>query len=150
MISVLQLEYKWRIFKVENEKVSVNVNNAKLAAIDLLVDEDLVANRSAFINEAIDLLLQKKQKLIDDIIAQRQKNLSSKQWFIGLQSIDRDYLIQYKNCGVKIKFKGFGSLYLRKDIESVLLYDTIESISKRIKIHGTEEQVKILKEKIIK
>ena len=49
---------------MKSEKVSVNINNDKLAAIDLLVEEELVANRSAFINEAIDLLIERKQKTI--------------------------------------------------------------------------------------
>ena len=125
---------------MENEKVSVNINHDKLAAIDLLIDEGLVANRSSFINEAIDLLIQKNQETIDDIINQRQATISPNQWFIGLMSLDRDYLINFKNQGIKLSLKGFGSLYISKNIDGELIAESIEFISRRIKIHATDEQ----------
>lgn len=130
---------------MENEKVSVNINHDKLAAIDLLIDEGLVANRSAFINDAIDLLIQKNQKLIDDIISQRHEMISPNQWFIGLMSINRDYLLKFKNRGIKLSMKGFGSLYFNKDIDNELITETIEFISKKIKIHCSDEQHEALK-----
>ena len=130
---------------MENEKVSVNINDDKLAAIDLLIDEGLVSNRSAFINEAIDLLLQKNQKTIDDIIKQKRELITPNQWFIGLQSIDREYLLQFKEQGIKLSLKGFGSLYLRRDISVELILETVKFISKRIKVHGTDEQMIAIK-----
>ena len=130
---------------MENEKVSVNVNNDKLAAIDLLIDEGLVANRSAFINEAIDRLLQENRETIDGIIKQKQELISPNQWFIGLQSLDREYLLKFKEQGIKLSLKGFGSLYLRGDVEGELILDTVEFISKRIKVHGTPEQLAVIK-----
>ena len=130
---------------MENEKVSVNVNHDKLAAIDLLIDEGLVANRSAFINEAIDLLIQKNQKTINDIINQRHELISPNQWFIGLMSIDRDDLLKFKNQGIRLSLRGFGSLYINKEVDSELIDETIEFISKRIKIHCTEGQRAVLK-----
>ena len=131
---------------MKNEKVSVNVNEDRLAAIDLLIDEGLVSNRSAFITEAIDLLLQKKQPMIDDILKNKHESISPNQWFIGLQSIDRDYLQKFKDCGIKLSLKGFGSLYIGKDVEADLIFETVEFISKSIKVHGTPEQLNILKE----
>ena len=133
---------------MKSEKVSININNDKLAAIDLLIEEGLVSNRSSFINEAIDLLIQNKQKIIDDIIKQKGKTLSSKQWFIGLQSIDSEYLLQFKKQGIKLSLKGFGSLYLSKDINPELIDETVEMISKKIRIHGTAEQIETLKVKV--
>lgn len=130
---------------MESEKVSVNINHDKLAAIDLLIDEGLVANRSAFINEAVDLLIQKNQKTINDIINQRHELVSPDQWFIGLQSIDREYLLKFKNQGIKLSLRGFGSLYINKEVDRELIAETIEFISKRIKIHGTDEQRTALK-----
>ena len=126
---------------MENEKVSVNINDDKLAAIDLLIDEGLVSNRSAFINEAIDLLLQKNQKTIDDIIKQKQELISPNQWFIGLQSIDREYLLKFKEQGIKLSLKGFGSLYVSRDVSEELILETVKFVSKRIKVHGTDEQI---------
>ena len=133
---------------MKSEKVSINVNNDKLAAIDLLVEEGLVANRSAFINEAIDLLIQREQKKIDDIIIQKEKTISNKQWFIGIKPISVDYLLMFKKNGIKLSLNGFGSLYLSQDIDVELIDETIESISKKIRIHGTIEQVNALIYKI--
>ena len=130
---------------MENEKVSVNINYDKLAAMDLLIEEGLVANRSAFINEAVELLLQKNQKTIDDIIRQKQEVVSANQWFIGLQSMDRDYLLKFKKHELKLSLKGFGSLYISRDVESSLILETVEFISKRIKVHGTDEQLAAVK-----
>jgi len=130
---------------MENEKVSVNINDDKLAAIDLLIDEGLISNRSAFINEAIDLLLQKNQKTIDDIIKQKRELITPNQWFIGLQSIDREYLLKFKEQGIKLSLKGFGSLYVSRDISEELILETVKFISKRIKVHGTDEQMIAIK-----
>ena len=130
---------------MENEKVSVNINDDKLAAIDLLIDEGLISNRSAFINEAIDLLLQKHQKTIDDIIKQKRELIAPNQWFIGLQSIDREYLLKFKEQGIKLSLKGFGSLYVSRDISEELILETVKFISKRIKVHGTDEQMIAIK-----
>lgn len=148
---LLYICYNWSIRReqsevnMENEKVSVNINDDKLAAIDLLIDEGLVSNRSAFINEAIDLLLQKNQKTIDDIITQKQELISPNQWFIGLQSIDREYLLKFKKQNIKLSLKGFGSLYVSRDVDGELILETVEFISKRIKVHGTDEQMRAIK-----
>lgn len=130
---------------MENEKVSVNINYDKLAAMDLLIEEGLVANRSAFINEAVELLIQKNQKTIDYIIRQKQEVVSANQWFIGLQSMDRDYLLKFKKHELKLSLKGFGSLYISRDVEDSLILETVKFISKRIKVHGTDEQMIAIK-----
>ena len=134
--------------KMKNEKVSVNINDDKLAAIDLLVEEGLVANRSAFINEAIDLLIDKNQRTIDGIIKQKDLNFSANQWFLGLTSMDSEYLRQFVRRGVKLSLKGFGSLYVNKDVDAELIENAVELISKKIKIHASEEQLAAFKDKI--
>ena len=133
---------------MNSEKVSININNDKLAVIDLLVEEGLVANRSAFINHAINLLIQKEQATIDGLLKKKEETISNKQWFIGLQSFDREYLLKFKKYGIKLSLKGFGSLYLSKDIDEELILETVEFISRKIKIHGTEGQLEALKDKI--
>lgn len=131
---------------MKNEKVSVNINEDRLAAIDLLVEEGLISNRSAFINEAVDLLLQKKQNIIDGILKNKQESLSPDQWFIGLQSIDRDYLMQFKDRGIKLSLRGFGSLYMNKEIDAELILETVAYVAKPIRVHGTNEQLNAIKE----
>ena len=130
---------------METEKISVNISNDKLAAIDLLVEEGLIANRSSFVNEAVDLLLEKHQKTIDDIISKQQELILPNQWFIGLMSIDREALLKFQKHGIKLSLKGFGSLYMSRDIDRDLILETIEFISKKIKVHGTDEQLAALK-----
>ena len=130
---------------METEKISVNISNDKLAAIDLLVEEGLIANRSSFVNEAVDLLLEKHQKTIDDIISKQQELILPNQWFIGLMSIDREDLLKFQKHGIKLSLKGFGSLYMSRDIDRDLILETIEFISKKIKVHGTDEQLAALK-----
>ena len=98
---------------MDNEKISVNINDDKLSAIDLLIDEGLVSNRSAFINEAVDLLIQKNQKTIDAILTKRHETVSPNQWFIGLQSLDANYLMQFKEQGTKLSLKVDGESHKR-------------------------------------
>ena len=129
---------------MENEKVSINVNQDKLSAIDLLIDEGLVANRSAFINEAIDRHIEKNQDKIDDILRKRAETVSPNQWFIGLQSLDKESLSEFKKHGIKLSLKGFGSLYLAKDVDAELIRDSVEFISKKIRVHGTDDQLAAL------
>ena len=131
---------------MNTEKVSVNIGDDKLSAIDLLVDEGLVSNRSAFINEAIDLLLERHRDTVEVILRERKESLTPDQWFIGLSSIDRDYLMQFREAGLRLSLKGFGSLYFAKEIESALITETVAFISRRIRIHGTPEQMRALKE----
>ena len=131
---------------MKNEKVSVNINEDRLAAIDLLVEEGLISNRSAFINEAVDLLLQKKQNIIDGILKNKRESISPDQWFIGLQSIDRDYLMQFKDRGIKLSLRGFGSLYMNKEIDAELILETVACVAKPIRVHGTNEQLNAIKE----
>ena len=133
---------------MESEKVSVNIKNDKLSSIDLLIEEGIYSNRSEFINEAISLLIGKNQMVIDKIINIRNVTLNPNQWFIGVMSIDEKYLLKYKEQGVKLTIKGFGSLYLNKDISEELLDDSIKLISKKIKVHATSEQMVIIAKKI--
>lgn len=130
---------------MNTEKVSVNISDDKLSEIDLLVDEGLVANRSAFINEAVDLLLEKHRGTVESILKERKESLTPDQWFIGLSSIDRDYLMQFREAGIRLSLKGFGSLYLSKDVGSELITETVAFVSKRIRVHGTPEQLDALK-----
>lgn len=129
---------------MESEKVSVNIKDDKLAAIDLLVEEGLFNNRSDFINEAIDSLIEKNKVTIEKIFELKSKTLNPNQWFIGLCSIDEEYLLDFKKQGIKLNLKGFGSLYLDKDISVELIKDSIDCISKKIKVHGNEKQLEII------
>ena len=55
-----------------SEKVSVNMNSATLASIDLLVDNGYYSNRSDFINQAVRESLRERQSIIDRIVEKNE------------------------------------------------------------------------------
>ena len=93
------------------EKVSVNIDDKKLAQIDMLVENDFYANRSDFINQAVSRQLDTEAGTISGILNQKSLDsmiVTDNFWFIGIQSISRDYLTRVKELGAKINVKGFG------------------------------------------
>ena len=67
-------------------KISVNMNPATLAAIDLLVEQGHYSNRSDFINHAVRDAIQLHQPIID-MVAATQRSMKGRQWFLGLFGI---------------------------------------------------------------
>ena len=130
---------------MNSEKVSVNINNDKLAKIDLLVSEGFYSNRSTFINEAVSQLLEDKGDLIDTIIAESNKVYSTNSWFIGAQNLSKEYLEDYRDHGVKFSLKGFGVLYIDSDVSPELLKDTVTYISDKILVRGSNEVLDYVK-----
>lgn len=132
------------------EKVSVNINSSTLSMIDLLVDNGYYSNRSDFINEAVRDELDKKSSIIDRIDnAERQKceksAASSKEesktqndWFIGVSGFEKEYLEELKEKGIKESIKGYGVLVIGKDCPDELVFETVESIRVRGKVHCSQ------------
>lgn len=130
------------------EKVSVNINSSTLSMIDLLVDNGYYSNRSDFINEAVRDELDKKSSIIDRIdITERQKlekRGTSKNeeiqndWFIGVSGFEREYLEELKEKGIKESIKGYGVLVIGKDCPDELVFETVESIRVRGKVHCSD------------
>ena len=124
---------------MNNEKVSVNINDDKLAKIDLLVSEGFYSNRSAFINDAIADLLDKNGNLIEKIVTESNKSYSTNTWFIGAQNLSKSYLEDYLSHNVKFSIKGFGVLFIDHDVTVELLSNTVNHISEKIIVRGSEE-----------
>ena len=127
------------------EKVSVNLNDEKLSKIDLLISEGFYSNRSAFINEAVDMLLDQKTELVEKIMENNIEVFNPNMWFIGIQNLSKDYLESCKQKNIQLKIKCFGILYIDKDVTLELVKETISEISKKVKVRGSSEICQHLK-----
>ena len=124
---------------MNSEKVSVNINNDKLAKIDMLVTEGFYSNRSAFINDAVNTLLQQNEGLIETIVSESNKPLSTGMWFIGTRNLTKDLLEEYLQHETTFSIRGFGILYIDNEVTSDLLSRTVTHISGKINIKGNAE-----------
>lgn len=107
------------------EKVSVNMNTATLAQIDLLVDKGYYSNRSAFINEAVNSALGEKQNVIDRIVDQQKTN--QKLFFIGITHLEKFDFETWKARNQRQRISGYGVLIIESGIDDLVL-ETVESI----------------------
>lgn len=111
------------------EKVSVNMNIATLAQIDLLVDQGHYSNRSDFINEAVRQSLGQKQELLNRIIPQQE--LAESDWFLGIYNLEREELERAHQTGNKLRIRGYGLLILSGELD-----DLIEENVAQIRVRG--------------
>ena len=112
-----------------SEKVSVNMNIATLAQIDLLIDQGHYSNRSDFINQAVRQSLEQKQGILDRIISQQEMEESN--WFLGIYSLEQEQLERARQTGQKIRIRGYGLLLLNEELD-----DLIEENVSQIRVRG--------------
>ncbi len=112
------------------EKVSVNINTSTLSSIDILVDNGYYSNRSDFINQALRESLQKHQVTLDRIIDRNMavKDRNPHRWFVGVSSLGNEELQEAKEMGLSLTLTGYGVLVMDKDLDTQLLFDTVQSI----------------------
>ncbi len=130
---------------MNSEKVSVNINDDKLAKIDMLVSEGFYSNRSAFINDAVSDLLAKNENLIDKIITESKRSYSSDTWFVGIQNLSRKELEDYLEHNAQFSIKGFGILYIDNDVDTELLNKTVTYISDKIIVRCSDNLQEYIK-----
>lgn len=126
---------------MEYEKVSVNVDDRKLSQIDLLVEKGFYANRSDFINLAVQKLLDEEAVTVAKLLNQDATDaavINDNVWFIGISGFDRAYLTRVKALGKKINVKGFGVLAFGKDCDDDLIFETVASVSKKITLNASD------------
>lgn len=109
------------------EKVSVNVNISTLSQIDLLVDNGYYSNRSDFINQAVRQALDDQRSTLDRIM-NKAGQIPGSEWFIGIQSLERETLEQLRAAGKKMKLRGYGLLVITEDCPDALVTETVEAI----------------------
>ena len=135
-----------------SEKVSVNMNSATLAAIDLLVDNGYYSNRSDFINQAVRQSLRDHRSDIDRIVDKNEKmaahsngNLTVEvstpdtlragdHWFFGVSGITRRELEELHEAGETLRLKGYGVLVIDSDCDEELLFSVVEELKIRGKV----------------
>ena len=116
-------------------KISVNMNPATLAAIDLLVEQGHYSNRSDFINHAVRDAIQLHRPIID-IVAATQRSMKGRQWFLGLFGITAaDVAAMREDDPVTIR--GYGLLSIAEDCDEEKLFACVQSIQVRGKVNAT-------------
>ena len=139
-----------------SEKVSVNMNSATLASIDLLVDNGYYSNRSDFINQAVRDALQGHRSDVDRIVEQHEKRAAHRNgnltvstpmvstlrggdhWFFGVSGITRRELEELHEAGEKLRLKGYGMLVIDDDCDEKMLFSAVEEIKVRGKVCATD------------
>lgn len=139
-----------------SEKVSVNMNSATLASIDLLVDNGYYSNRSDFINQAVRESLREHRSDIDRIVKKNESmatyesgswEVSAKgstdtrvgdHWFFGASGITRRELEELHAAGEKMSLKGYGVLVIDQDCDEELLFSVVEEIRVRGKVYASD------------
>ena len=139
-----------------SEKVSVNMNSATLASIDLLVDNGYYSNRSDFINQAVRESLKERQSVIDRIVEKNESMATYEcgnwkvgakasqsarvgdHWFFGASGITRRELEELHAAGETLRLKGYGVLVIDKDCDEEMLFTVVEEIKVRGKVHCSD------------
>lgn len=118
-------EVKWK-----SDKVSVNINPATLANIDLLVENGYYSNRSDFINQALRSALEKNQNTIDQIIEQyRTKHRDNGNWMIiGLGKVSMEDVLKWEKGDHKIRISVYGMLSIDDKVDAERFFHVVESI----------------------
>ena len=118
-----------------SEKVSVNMNSATLASIDLLVDNGYYSNRSDFINQAVRELLREERSVIDGIIERNAHPRNGETgWFIGVSGLTAKEVEAMYQAGERIKLVGYGVLTVDQGCDEEKLFATVESIKVKGKV----------------
>lgn len=124
------------------EKVSVNIDDKKLASIDLLVENGFYNNRTDFINQAVTNLLFNEKKLLNKLLDNKEEDaniINDKVWFIGVSCFTKEYLLKIKSLKTKINIKGFGVLKFSSDCDDELIKETVATISKKIQLNASSK-----------
>ncbi len=119
--------------EVYSEKVSVNMNVATLASIDLLVDSGHFSNRSDFINQAVREALVQRQSTLDDIVT-RNRVCGGDRWFVGISGLTRREVQELLAAGETMTLRGYGVLVIGDDVPEEELFAAVESIEVRGKV----------------
>lgn len=135
-----------------SEKVSVNMNSATLASIDLLVDNGYYSNRSDFINQAVRDALREHRSDIDRIVEKNEKRATHSSgnltvstpmvntlragdhWFFGVSGITRRELEELHEAGETMRLTGYGMLVIDDDCDEEMLYSVVEELRVRGKV----------------
>ena len=115
-------------------KISVNMNPATLAAIDLLVEQGHYSNRSDFINQAVREALGRQRGTIEGIVRRQEEKSGRGGWFIGVSGFTAREISQMYAEGETTSMTGYGVLHIDPACDREQLYAVVESIRVRGKV----------------
>ena len=125
----------------DTEKITINLSPVDLGRIDVLVEQGLFSNRTDLIRSAIRSLLEKQERVIEDVTTRRS-------YSIGVLAIDQRDLEKLKAEKKKVAYRIIGSLLLSHNIDPDLARETIESISVRGALRMSAKLREALKDRI--
>jgi len=125
----------------DTEKITINLSPVDLGRIDVLVEQGLFSNRTDLIRSAIRSVLDKNERVIEDVTMRRS-------YSIGALALSRRDLEELKQQNKKGVYRIIGALFLAKDIDPDLARETIESISVRGTLRASAELKEALKDRI--
>ena len=121
-----------------SEKISVNVNSASLAHIDLLIDNGYYSNRSDFINQAVRAELQRQQHTTERIIRREERAAEDEYgWFIGIFGITPRMIEESFGKGETMDMQGYGLLIIHEGCDEEKLFRVVKSINVRGRVKAS-------------
>jgi len=106
----------------ENEKITINLGPFDLGRIDVLVEQGLYSNRSDAIRTGIRNLLDKHEKVIQEVTVRKSAT-------IGALILGKSDLEKKRATGKKLKLNIIGILVIKDDVSPELAAQVFESIS---------------------
>ena len=108
----------------DTEKITINMGPVDLGRIDVLVEQGLYANRTDVIRTAVRNLLDKQDRVVQDVATR-------KSFVLGALIIGRGELEKLRAENKRASYRIIGSLVLKNDIDPELARETIETIHVR-------------------
>lgn len=108
----------------DTEKITINLGPVDLGRIDVLVEQGLYANRTDVIRTAVRNLLDKQDRVVQDVATR-------KSFVLGALIIGRGELEKLRAENKRASYRIIGSLVLKNDIDPELARETIEAIHVR-------------------
>lgn len=122
---------------VKTEKLTLNINAADLAAIDLLVEQGFYRNRTDFMQQALHSRLDSNSAQLAALLQRKE----SANWAMGIIHLGNDDLSRYEQERRTVSFTVYGMLVVADDIDLTLLKQVVQNI----KVYGIVRAPKTVK-----
>ncbi|WP_127850089.1 hypothetical protein [Lacticaseibacillus hulanensis] len=122
---------------VKTEKLTLNINAADLAAIDLLVEQGFYRNRTDFMQQALHSRLDSNSAQLAALLQRKE----SANWAMGIIHLGNDDLSRYEQERRMVSFTVYGMLVVADDIDLTLLKQVVQNI----KVYGIVRAPKTVK-----
>lgn len=129
----------------DSENITVHLDSATLAKIDLLADSGDCGGREEFIAQAVASALEAKQDQLQQAMsAELEKKqdipvepVSKTVFFLGISHFGRKDFEEWKSKGKRVRIVGYGSLLLEDGIDDLIM-ETVCSIRVRGSVYCSE------------